>query len=666
MKGPEVMTSLENNSPGDAHLSELELAVETANIPVLLMLLFQATGDGKWLESPYRPTASAGLDDHDSGGLEPVYQDEVRGAALIVLRGLSAGKPLAIALPSQQQAISMMSAFLGESVPEEYGRMMREELARFSGQPLDQYEETAAPVADGFHVIVIGMSLAGTVAAKHLQEMGASFQIIERNGRSGGSWLENGYPGAGVDTPSHLYSYSFGSKDWSHHFTLRDDLLTYFDDVIDSLNVNEKVKYDTEVLSTTWDDTEHCWHVRTRSPNGKTEVLQAQVVITAVGIFGKPKLPQLPGMTDFKGRQFHTSAWPKDLDLVDKRVVVVGTGASAMQVVPAIAECVGQLTILQRSPQWVAPFEKFGEAISHSTRYLLANFPLYRAWYWARLFWQFGDKVLTGLRADPAWERPDLAMNARNFAHRRFFVNYIKEQVNGREDLLTKVIPDYPPYGKRMLLDNGWYRALLRPNVQLFAEGARAVTHGGVVTESGKHIEADVIVWATGYDATRFLSSFEVIGRDGVTIREAWNDDDPKTYLGVATPGFPNLFMLGGPHSFPGAGSFMFFMELQMRYVRRLLGKMNSKHITSIEPRQDSTEKYNEEVDELHDRMVWKHEKVQTYFRNEHGRVCVIMPFLNVEYWNKLRDVHLADFNATSAPPPRKPTEEPINAGAER
>lgn len=642
---PSSRSSVPDPDASVQQLAELEQAIESANIPALLMVLYQFTGDGKWLEPPYCPTTPKGLEDHDDAGLAPALQLDVRKAALPVLRRLAAGEQPAIPVLSEEQAVKMMSVFLAEPVGKEYGRMMREELARFSGQPLDQYEDTAAPLRPDRNVIVIGMSLAGTVAAKHLQEMGATFEIIERNSRSGGSWLENGYPGAGVDTPSHLYSYSFANWDWSHHFALRNELLTYFDDVIKGLNVNDRISYDTQVLSVTWSDADRRWHVSVKGPDGRVSLRKAYVVITAVGIFGKPKTPQLRGMSAFKGSQFHTAAWPAGFDLKGKKVVVVGTGASAMQVVPAIASETGQLTILQRSPQWVAPFDKFGEPISAGARYMLANFPIYRSWYWVRLFWQFGDKVLTGLRADPNWHRPELAMNARNLAHRNFFLEYIKAQVGDRTDLLDKVVPDYPPYGKRMLLDNGWFKALRRPNVEIVAEGARAVEETGVVTESGRHIEADVIVWATGYDATRFLSSFEVVGREGKTIREAWNDDDPRTYLGVATPGFPNLFMLGGPHSFPGAGSFMFFMELQMRYVRRLLGLMNAQDIASAEPWPASMDEYTAEVDALHDRMVWKHEKVQTYFRNTHGRVCVIMPFLNVEYWNKLRDVELADFD---------------------
>lgn len=635
------MTIYENAATSSEERFSIEEAVAVGNVPVLLMMLYQVTGDETWLEEPYRPTRPRGLGDHDTGGLDPEIQQEIRLAALEVLKHLQRGGRPVIPLPSEEQVVRMMSVFLGEDVGEEYGRMMREELSRFAGQPLDSFDD---PSPVDFEVIVIGMSVAGTAAAKHLQEMGVPFTILERRKRSGGSWLDNHYPGAGVDTPSHLYSFSFANHDWQRHFTLRDDLIDYFDGVLEGLSVEDRVRYDTEVIRVTWDPSGKSWTVDARHADGSRSTYRARFIITAVGIFGLPKMPELPGRLDFAGEQFHPADWPDDLDLSDKRVVVVGTGASAMQIVPAIAGRVKQLTVLQRSPQWVAPFEKFGQEITPPVRQLLAEFPLYRAWYWLRLFWQFGDKVIDALRADPNWEHPERAMNARNDAHRQFFLRYIEQQVGDRTDLLDKVVPDYPPFGKRILLDNGWYQALKLPHVELIAEAARSVSETGLTTESGTHIDADVIVWSTGYDANRFLASFEVNGVSGQTIRDAWDDDDPRTYLGIATPGFPNLFMLGGPHSFPGAGSFMFFMELQMRYIRRLLGAVSALGAEVIEPRQDATDRYNEQVDELHDRTVWTHPKVQTYFRNSKGRVCVVMPFLNSEYWNLVRDLRLEDY----------------------
>jgi len=315
-----------------------------------------------------------------------------------------------------------------------------------------------------------------------------------------------------------------------------------------------------------------------------------------------------------------------------------------MQISPAIAPRVGHLSIFQRSPQWVAPFEKFMLPISPELRLLLQTCPLYHAWYWIRLFWQFGDKVIESLRIDPSWKHPERSVNARNDAHREYFKRYLTRQLEGRPDLISKALPDYPPFGKRILLDNGWFKTIQRDNVTLVTESVIEVTPTGLVDSAGDHHEVDVIVWATGFYATRFVSSLDVTGVDGVHLREVWDDDDPKAYLGVSVPRFPNFFMLGGPNSFPGSGSFMYFMEVQMRYIRGLLTQLLDKRVSVFDATAQSTDRYNALVDETHARTVWTHPGMQTYYRNSRGRVVFVMPFLNVEYWNMTKNVDLSDY----------------------
>ncbi len=368
------------------------------------------------------------------------------------------------------------------------------------------------------------------------------------------------------------------------------------------------------------------------------------MIISAVGVLNRPKLPRLPGMDSFPGPSFHSSYWPSGLDVTGKRVAVIGSGASAMQIVPAIADQVAQLTVFQRTPPWVAPFEKFHQPIDPNARYLLRTYPLYRAWYFLKLYWQFGDKVLDSLRKDPKWPFPERAVNAQNDAHREYFTQYIRDELGGRADLFGKVIPSYPPYGKRMLLDNGWYRALCRPNVTLVDEAVDAVTPTGVVTRSGTPYDADILVWATGFEASRFVSTLDIVGRDGVTLREAWDDDDPRAYLGCTVPGFPNLFLLGGPNSFPGSGSFMYFMEVQMRYIARLINGMFESQIPAIDVRRQVFEEYNELVDRTSQTTVWTHPGTNTFFRNARGRLVFVSPFRNVEYWTRAQQSGLEDY----------------------
>ncbi len=627
---------------------ELRRAVRIANIPVLLMVVFQVSGDEKWLEHPFAPSRGKGLADHDDGGLPEPIQEEIREAAVRAILSLQEGAEPAIPLPSPQLTQRMMSVCMGETVGEEYGEMMSSEIARRIEPKRIGIELDPDPVEPppGFKALVIGTGVAGIVAAYELEQMGVGYEIVSKYPEPGGVWWANTYPGAGVDTPSYLYSFHFAKNDWGMHFELQEELQRYLARVIGEIVDPAQVRHETEVLRADWDEAAKLWTLELRGPDGALETVSANVVISGVGSINQAQLPDIPGVEEFEGVHVHSSAWPPDLDLRGKRVALVGTGASSMQIGPAIAEQVEHLTVFQRSPAWIAPFEKFGKPIPIELSDLLRACPLYHAWYWARLFWQFGDKVIDALRIDPDWAFPDRSVNARNDGHREFFTRYLTEQLAGRPDLIEKTLPTYPPYGKRILLDNGWFEMLRREDVTLVDEAVVQVEGNEVVTEGGGRYEADVIIWGTGFDTSRFVASLEVHGIGGVSLREAWDDDDPRAFLGLTTPGFPNFFMLGGPSSFPGSGSFIFFMEVQMRYVRRLLTTMFERGITAIAPTRAANDAYNRRVDEMHAETVWTHPGMSTYYRNSKGRVVFVMPFLNVEYWEMTKQVDPESYEA--------------------
>lgn len=623
---------------------EIRTAVAIANVPALLMVVFQFTGDEKWLRAPYLPTRGKGLTDHDDGGLPHSVQDEVRNAAVSVILRLQAGDEPAIVMPTDEQTTRMMSVCMGEPVGSEYGPMLSSEIARRIDPNLPELQMRPIHLPEGYKVVVIGTGVAGIAAAQQLEDMGVDYTMLDKQPQPGGNWFQNTYPGAGVDTPSHLYSFSFAKNDWAKHFELRDDLQRYFQRVMKGIGAVQRIRFGTEVLSATYRESDKRWDVAVRDGEGREETLVADVVISAVGVLNKKRMPNLANMDTFRGIQFHSSEWPEDLDLEGKRVAVVGTGASSMQISPAIAERVEHLTIFQRSPQWVAPFDKFLQPIPDELRMLMQTCPIYHAWYWIRLFWQFGDKVIEALRVDPEWVHPERSVNARNDGHREYFTRYLTKQLGGRPDLIEKALPDYPPFGKRILLDNGWFATIRRDNVSLVTEYVTDVTPDGVIDAAEQEHAVDVIVWATGFQAARFVSSLEVRGVDGKSLREVWNDDDPRAFLGVSVPGFPNFFMLGGPNSFPGSGSFMYFMEVQMRYLRELLTTMSEQGITAVDATESANDAYNELVDSTHARTVWTHPGMQTYYRNSRGRVVFVMPFLNVEYWNMTKELDLSDY----------------------
>jgi 4-hydroxyacetophenone monooxygenase len=633
--------SSNTGSPGTSALEEI---TRSANIPTLLMVVYQVTGDPRWLEPPYRPTRTKGLGDHDSGGLPDDVQAEIRRAAARAFDHLGQGKPPAIDLPTPEQTAAMLGVCVGEPVGESYGQMFSEEFRRrVAGERGGDSPHVDVP--DDFRVLVIGAGVSGIIAAHRLQQLGVRYLVVDKHDAPGGNWLDNRYPGAGVDTPSHLYSYSFAPYDWGNHFELRPTLEEYFGKAFETVGARPHTRFRTEVVRAEYDEAAARWSVTLRAEGGTVEVLPFNAVISAVGMLNRPKYPQnLSGLGSFRGRSFHSSEWPGDLDVSGKRVAVIGSGASAMQIVPAIADQAAELVVFQRTPPWVAPFEKFHQPIDDGARYLLRTFPIYRTWYWLKLYWQFGDKVLDSLRKDPEWPHPERAVNARNDSHREYFTQYIRDELGERTDLFEKVLPSYPPYGKRILLDNGWYRALCRPDVTLVTEAVKSVTPTGVVTRSGGTHTADVLVWATGFQASRFVSSVDVVGRGGLTLREAWQDDDARAYLGVSVPGFPNFFLVGGPNSFPGSGSFMYFMEVQMGYISRLLASMFRTGARSIDVRRDLFDEYNDLVDRTSEMTVWTHPGTNTYFRNSRGRLVFVSPFRNVEYWTRAERSSIEDY----------------------
>jgi len=614
----------------------LDHAVTQANIPTLLMVLVQMTGDTHWLDAPYQINRQSGMGDNDSGGLDATLQAEVRTAAIEAIRAWQNGKPLAIEDPPPELLVRMLSNAMGERVPDEYGE--------FTAAQLSQNTRVVNPIyaPDDFRVLVVGSGATGMCAAVHLQQAGIPFSVVEKADRVGGVWYENKYPGAGVDTPNHLYSFSFVSYDWPMYFALRDDLQTYMEHVAKEFDLLEHVRLRTEVVKAEWNDAEKYWDV-TLEHDGEQTIEQANVLLSATGIFNPPVWPNIPGIEDFEGPIFHTSDWPQDLSLADKNVAVIGNGASAMQICPEIQDEVASLTIYQRSTHWAAPFDQFRKVVPDAIRYLLREVPLYRAWYRVRLGWTFNDRMHEALQKDPDWIHPDRSLNAINDAHRAFFARYIEQELGDRKDLLEKVLPPYPPFGKRMLMDNGWYRMLRNEKVELIDRPIVEITQNEIKTKT-EAITPDVLVIATGFDVLNFGTAFEARGRSGQTLTERWGDN-ASAYLGTAIPDFPNLFMLYGPNTQPGhGGSLLFVIERQMHYIMDMLKQMCEQGLSDVEIRSEVHAQYNQAVDAAHEKMVWTHPGMQTYYRNSQGRVVVNFPWRNVDLFEMTKQVNLQEY----------------------
>ncbi len=614
----------------------LRAAVEVANLPTLAMVTFQLTGDERWLADPFRPSRAAGLGPNDSGDFDEGTAAELKAAAVDAVTAWSGGMPPAVPEPDPELLQRMLSTAVAEDVPEDYVRLMREEM----GIEPDPGPGTV-PEDGGQHVLIVGAGVSGIAAAVRLQRAGIGFTILERHDDVGGVWLVNAYPGAGVDTPSYLYSFSFAPHDWSTHFGKRDEMITYLRDVAKRFGIYDHVEFGVDVESADYAD--GCWTVRAAE-----RAWTGTALISAVGLFTNPVVPDLPGLESFAGHAFHTTEWPHDLDLAGRRVAVVGAGASAQQVVPAIAGEPAHLTVFQRSPQWIAPDDEYFTPFAADVHWLMRNVPYYHRWYRFRLAWTFNDRVHPSLEIDPEWEHPDRSLNAVNDGHRRYFTRHIESELDGRPDLLAASVPDYPPFGKRMLLDNGWYATLRRDDVTLVADAVAEVTPRGVRTASGEHHDADVLVLATGFDAQHYLADIEVRGRDGRRLHDVWGDRDATAHLGMTVPGFPNLFLMYGPNTNAGAGgSFIFVAESQARYIVDLVARMARDGIGTVEVRRAAHDASVSDVDARHRRMVWSHPGMTTYYRNPAGRVVTNSPYRIVDYWSMTREADLADFHVS-------------------
>lgn len=618
---------------------DLASAMRIANIPSLLAMLVQLTGDLRWIEEPYRPSRPVGVDDNDTGGLAPAIQQQVRDAALEAVLAYRRGVPVAMPHPAPELSVRMLEWTMCEPIPLDYAPIINAYLPDTQKLP-----DRVLDLPEGFRVLIVGAGISGIGLAVNLGQAGVPFTIIERDEDIGGVWRENNYPGAGVDTPNHIYGYSFAPNDWSMYYAMRGEIRGYLEGVVDSFGIRPSIEFGTSLKVAVYDPEASQWVLELERADGMRETRRVSVLVSGVGAFSTPKMPDIPGLGAFEGTCVHSACWPEELSVAGKRVSIIGNGASAMQVGPEIHKQVAALNIFQREPQWVAPTSQFRKLIPEPLRLLMREVPYYRAWYRLRLAWTFGDRLHTSLQKDPSWPHPERSLNRINDAHRAFFANYLEEELAGRPDLIAKCLPKYPPYGKRMLMDNGWYRMLRDDRVTLVTDPVVRIERDRVVTQAGDEFPTDVLVMATGFDM-RFVTSFNLVGRSGRSLRETWGDIDARAYIGTTIPDFPNFLLLYGPNLQLGhGGSWIEIVEMQIRYVMDMIGKMADRSIREFECRTEPYEAYDAELKAANERMVWTHPGMSTYYRNRNGRIVVNSPLRMTDLFNRLSEVNLDDF----------------------
>jgi 4-hydroxyacetophenone monooxygenase len=385
-----------------------------------------------------------------------------------------------------------------------------------------------------------------------------------------------------------------------------------------------------------------------RTPDGGTDVIEANVVVSGTGALNAPRMPDIPGMEEFNGPSFHSARWPDDLDLAGKRVAQIGAGASGFQIAPTIADEVAHLDIYQRTAQWMFPNMNYHRSVPEGDVWAMRHLPFYARWFRFLMFYPASGLSIEGSRVDPSWHDPEgRSISQASFERRGIFENWITSHLEGRPDLIEKSMPHYPPSAKRMLQDNGsWLKCLIKPNVELIKTGIERVVADGVVTEDGEHHPADVIVYATGFRHNDYLFPMTIIGRNDINLREQFGEE-PTAYLGISIPNFPNLFCLYGPGTNLAHGASLIFQsECQVNYVMSAIHQLLSSGHRAMEPKTEVHDRYVETYESEIGQMVWAHPTVKhSHFKNKDGKIYTLSPWPIPDYWEWTRKVKSEEFD---------------------
>ena len=487
---------------------------------------------------------------------------------------------------------------------------------------------TESPVQVDHEAIIVGSGFSGLAMAIRLKRAGHDdFVVLERGDSVGGTWRDNTYPGCACDVPSHLYSFSFApNPGWTRHFAPQGEIRDYLEQTTTEYGIRPHLRFGAGVEGAFWDDGTATWKVELK--DGR--VLTARFLISAIGGLSTPSYPAIAGRDEFAGPVFHTAEWDHDVELAGKRVAVIGTGASAVQVVPAIAHEVDRVEIFQRTAPWILP--KPDRAISKLERRLFRRVPALQRAQRRLIYWALETRVIAFAHY------PQLLKLAQKGA-----VRYIKSQIDDPE-LQRKVTPDYTMGCKRILPSNNYYRTLNRDNVDVVTDGIERISERGIVTTDGVEHEADVIVFGTGFQVQEMLSDLPVRGRDGRDLRELWDEEGMRAHRGTTVAGFPNLFFLLGPNTGLGHTSIIHMIESQAHYIVAALDQIRSRDLVAVEPKASAQREFNSELDRRQQGTVWTDGGCRSWYLDENGRNTTIWPDFTFKYRSQMSRFDLGEY----------------------
>jgi len=474
-------------------------------------------------------------------------------------------------------------------------------------------------------VAVLGAGFGGLAVAHRLAQQGIDdVVLLERHEGVGGTWRANSYPGAACDVPSHLYSLSFAPNPaWSRAYAAQPEILRYVEDCYDRFDVRRKVRPGVEIVAATWSEADACWRLR----DCEDRAYEASVVVSAIGMFHTPSVPALAGLDDFQGVAFHSARWDHDHDLTGRRVAVVGTGASAIQVVPAIADRVEHLDLYQRTAPWIVP--RKDPPYTADQQQVFATDPDEAARHRQGLHDLF-EQTTAFFTGDPSIET--IAAVARGYLEHKVADPVLRAQ-------LTPTVP----FGcMRTLVSSDYYPAVQRDDVELITSGIERITPTGVLAADGVERPVDTIVLCTGFKAADYLGGIDVVGRGGTRLRDHWAGV-PRAYHGIAVPGFPNLFMLYGPNTNQGGNSILLILEAQAQFVASALDALRATGAASIEVTPEAMARYAGELERDLARTVWAG-GCTSYFHNAAGDIVTQLPRTSGWYREATKDIDHDDF----------------------
>lgn len=473
-----------------------------------------------------------------------------------------------------------------------------------------------------YNQLIIGSGFSGLCMGIKLRQEGENnFIILERNDWLGGTWYVNHYPGAACDVESHLYCYSFEpNPNWSREFGPQEEILHYMEHCVKKYDLKEHLHFNTNVISAVFDEKKGIWNVETES--GKN--YSAKVVVSCSGGLSQPSFPAIKGLETFKGKTMHSALWDNDYDLKDKTVAVIGTGASAIQIVPAIAPMVKQLNLFQRTPPWILP--KLDKEIPWLRRWFYKHIPITQRLHRLLLYWLHEMQVI-------GFMNPGILKFFSNFA-----LFYLKKSVKDKT-LRQKLTPNYVMGCKRILLTNDYFPAAQRKNVEVITEGIQEINKTGVATNDGKQHDVDAIILATGFKVAEDVNRFETIGRGRMDLNEAWRDG-AEAYLGTSVSGFPNMFFVMGPNTGLGHNSMILMIESQVNYIMGAIKMMKHKKAKSIEVKSGVQEEFNNKIQKKLSKTVWQSGGCSSWYQTKSGKNVTLWPGFTFTFmkWTKKFD----------------------------